>query len=338
MPRRSFNPSKLKLKWPHLVDLEFDHRNTIQAMVIIGRNLDRALHVYEKRYAPDGSDGPNAELTAFGWSIVGPIKCKPDEIATEAFAIDAADEPVPDLHELVSRSFELDSIGISPRLKPAMSTADRHGLSILQSRTTHNGERYRVGLMWKSVSVSLPDNYSSAFRRLLSLERKFKANPEMASRYAKVINEYISLGHARKLLSSELPLTSGKHWYLPHLAVEQPNKTRVVFDPSAKHQGICLNDVLLKGPDLLCNPLLLLTKFRLNLIALTADIEKMYHQVLVEKDEQYYFAFLWGNPVLLLHLKLTPWSFTSSVLCLRPQLVCLPSGKPAKISAIFIPK
>ena len=60
--------------------------------------------------------------------------------------------------------------------------------------------------MWKSAGVDLPDNYSSALRRLLSLERKFKANPEMASRYAKVINECISLGHARKLLSLELPL------------------------------------------------------------------------------------------------------------------------------------
>ena len=69
-----------------------------------------------------------------------------------------------------------------------------------------------------------------------------------------------------------------------------------MFDPSAKHRGICLNDVLLKGPEWLCNPHLLLTKFRLNLIALSTDIEKMYHQLLVETDEQYYFAFLWCQP------------------------------------------
>ena len=83
----------------------------------------------------------------------------------------------------------------------------------------------------------------------------------MASRYEAVINEYIQLGHARKLEASELPSTPGRHWYLPHLAVEQPSTTRVVFDPSSRHCGIGLKDVLLKGPDLLVSLVNLLTVF-----------------------------------------------------------------------------
>ena len=75
--------------------------------------------------------------------------------------------------------------------------------------------------------------------------------------------------------------------------MEQPTKTRVVFDPSSEHEGISFNDTLLNGPDLLVNVVNLLTSFRVGLIPLSADIEKMYHQVLVRGKEQEYFSSLW---------------------------------------------
>ena len=83
-----------------------------------------------------------------------------------------------------------------------MPAEDQRGLTVLETRTKHTGTRYQIGLIWKTAEVILPDNYSSAFRRLLSLERKFTRNPSMASRYEAVINEYIQLGHARKLDAS----------------------------------------------------------------------------------------------------------------------------------------
>jgi len=295
MPHRAFNPSLLKKKWPHLSDFEFDDRNIIQATVIIGRNINRALRVIEERSPPPGTDGPFAEKTVFGWSIVGPVNDQSVETEVHSVTISSKADLV-DLHQLVKRSFDIESLGLTPNLKPLMTAADRRGLDILETQTKHNGTRYQIGLMWKSADMILPDNYSSALRRLLSLERKFEKDPAMASRYEAVINEYITLGHARKRRPEELPLTAGRHWYLPHLAVEQPSKTRVVFDPSSRHGGIGLNDVLLKGPDLLVNLVNLLTIFRVGLIPLSADIEKMYHQVLAREEEQDFFSFLWRKP------------------------------------------
>ena len=48
-------------------------------------------------------------------------------------------------------------------------------------------------------------------------------------------------------------LDSQERWYLPHHGVANSNKKselRIVFDGSARQNGISINDLLMKGPDL----------------------------------------------------------------------------------------
>ena len=65
------------------------------------------------------------------------------------------------------------------------------------------------------------------------------------------MSRYMELGHARLLTAPELPGPVGRTWYLPHHGVENNGKLRIVFDASAEFQGVSLNDVVMKGPDLL---------------------------------------------------------------------------------------
>ncbi|XP_070569421.1 uncharacterized protein [Ptychodera flava] len=93
--------------------------------------------------------------------------------------------------------------------------------------------------------------------------------------------DIIEKGYAIQVPNDELDRDDGKVWYIPHHGVyhpKKPEKIRVVFDCSAKFQGVSLNNLLLQGPDLTDNLLGVLLRFRQEPIALMADIEAMFHQ------------------------------------------------------------
>ena len=50
-------------------------------------------------------------------------------------------------------------------------------------------------------------------------------------------------------------------------------KLRVVFDCAAVHEGLCRNQVLMQGPDLVYNLAGVLLRFRRESVALVADID-----------------------------------------------------------------
>ncbi|XP_020561773.1 uncharacterized protein LOC110015633 [Oryzias latipes] len=85
-------------------------------------------------------------------------------------------------------------------------------------------------------------------------------------------------------------------WYLPTFGVfhpQKPENIRVVFDSSAKHSGMSLNNALLKGPDLNNSLVGVLIRFRKEQVAAVADIQQMFHCFLVRSDHRNYLRFLW---------------------------------------------
>lgn len=85
---------------------------------------------------------------------------------------------------------------------------------------------------------------------------------------------------------------TGITYYLPLHPVFKTDsattKLRVVFDDSvATTSGISLNDIFLfKGPKIQPDIIQILWRFRLHKIAITADVVKMYRQMLVAPKDR----------------------------------------------------
>ena len=72
------------------------------------------------------------------------------------------------------------------------------------------------------------------------------------------------------------------------------HELRVVFNGSfATSTGKSLNDLLMVGPNLLPGLLQVLLRWRTHRICLTADIEKMFRQILVHPEDRRYQRLLW---------------------------------------------
>jgi hypothetical protein len=140
----------------------------------------------------------------------------------------------------------------------------------------------------KSDDTQLPDSKPAALRRLHLMERKMDKDPEFAQVYKKKFDEYEEKGFIRKLSTEEASISTPRTWYLPHFATYHPNKPgkpRLVFDGAAKSNGRSLNSELLQGPDLMSPLNNVLSKFRQKKYAITADIQAMFHQVKIRKED-----------------------------------------------------
>ena len=94
----------------------------------------------------------------------------------------------------------------------------------------------------------------------------------------------------------------GEVHYLPHHPVirhdKQTTKVRVVYDASSKvgsHPS--LNDCLHTGPPMLEHIPDILIRFRINKVAITADIEKAFLMVGISKEDRDALRFLWLKDV-----------------------------------------
>ncbi|XP_034195203.1 uncharacterized protein LOC117611378 [Osmia lignaria lignaria] len=146
--------------------------------------------------------------------------------------------------------------------------------------------RYVVRLPFRNSDLDLSNSRSQALRRFHFVRRRLESNPDLKSEYHKVIQEHIDMGHM-SLVRNE----TANGYYMPHHAVIKASsattKVRGVFDASAKmDKGISLNDTLMVDPTIQPSLFEQLMRFRSHVYVLTADIEKMYRQVLVHPEDR----------------------------------------------------
>lgn len=141
--------------------------------------------------------------------------------------------------------------------------------------------------------MSFPGSRDMAEHRFKSLERKLTANSKLRTLYSAFMDEYVSLGHM------SVAKTPGQY-VIPHHAVYRPDdgddKIRVVFDASARcSRSPSLNQCLYQGPKLQQDLVDILIRFRVHKYALTADICKMYRQILVSPEHRTLQHILWRS-------------------------------------------
>ena len=149
-------------------------------------------------------------------------------------------------------------------------------------------------------SPNFPNNRKMAERRLISLQRRLMKDPRLKEKYRNVIEDHLKKCYAAKVheenQKSESESTTGRIWYLSHHPVfhaQKPDKVRVVFDCAAKFEDTTLNDQLLHGPDLTNTLIGVLIRFCQEPVALTSDIEAMFHKVRVNSQDSEALRFLW---------------------------------------------
>ena len=130
-----------------------------------------------------------------------------------------------------------------------------------------------------------------AMSRLLSNEKSLRTKGKLAA-FTKVMQEYLDLQHAEIIPPDELQNTPC--CYLPVHGVfkdaSTTTKVRAVFDASARSSNsVSFNDTLLPGPNLYPP---LPDRFRRHSIGMTADISKMFREILLNPDEKDMHRFL----------------------------------------------
>ena len=136
-----------------------------------------------------------------------------------------------------------------------------------------------------------------ALQRLQTLEKRLLKSPSTAVAYSQVIERYLEKGYVRKVdQSEEEPVNK---WYLPHFPVikfdRETTKTRIVFDASAKCNGVSLNDVIYQGPKLQTDLFNVLLRFRRYPVAIACDISEMYLRVRLHPKDKSCHRFLWRD-------------------------------------------
>ncbi|XP_021358095.1 uncharacterized protein LOC110453467 [Mizuhopecten yessoensis] len=290
----------------HLNDIEQfipEYDPEAQILLLIGRDMIAAHHILDQRIGSD--DEPYAQKLRLGWVIIGETclgKVHTSDVVSvnkthvlQDHGRESVLKPCPDNFELRDEHMNSDVFQTTLHDEEiGLSQEDREFSRIMKKGFTRsvNGN-WSAPLPFRKGRKRLPNNYQQARQRAENLVKSLKRDPVKQEHFVQFMKKIFDNKHAEEALHVR---EEEEHWYLPIFGVynpQKPSKVRVVFDSSAKYQGLSLNDVLLTGPDLTNNLVGVLLKFRKERIAVTADVEQMFFNFEVHEEHRNMLRFLW---------------------------------------------
>ncbi|XP_072400935.1 uncharacterized protein [Diabrotica undecimpunctata] len=158
-----------------------------------------------------------------------------------------------------------------------------------------NDGRFIVSIPLKESPNSLGESRQIAAKQFYHIERRFNSNPLLQQQYFEFMQEYIDMGHMSKCSPSSSDKVS---YFLPdHPVMKEESSTtklRVVFNGSSpSSSGVSFNNLQMVGPIIQSDLLSILLRFRQHTYVVSADIAKMYRQVLVNPEQRSLQQILW---------------------------------------------
>ena len=284
--------------FPHLAEVAkeippyFEH---LSMGLLIGTNCPVALQPL--RVIPVKGDGPYAVLHKHGWTVNGPVKISyHGQGGVSCHRVMFQEMESLKECQTISQMFSWTSENKEkwPGQK-GYSIEDRQFTDIVKKSCHMEGGHHQLPLPFREEQPHVPNNRNQALHRLSWQTKKMKANKQYHEDYTQFMEKIIGKGYAYEVPPERLNSQQTNVSYLPHHGVyhAKKNKIRVVFDCSAKYQGVSLNDRLLQGPDLTNSLQGVLTRFRVGAIAFIGDIESMFNQVRVPVFQHDFLRFLW---------------------------------------------
>ena len=240
---------------------------------------------------------PVALESRFGWLLHGPYGFK------DTLGVSTSEKSVLFLQSVDEISFS----ECVDRLADGDLVLDAVGSS--WSTPSLEDGRFSVQLPWK-----FPDRPKSNLRSVVPYQTSVygSCSPQELSEYDDYFREYESLGIVEPCTGS--PLIDC--WYLPHHAIRQKGKLRVVFDGSFGRPSI--NQLLQTGPNQLLTIPVCLSSFRLYRVPVVADIEKAFLQIGVDRMDRDFVRFLIKRQGSFQHFRFCRVPFG---LCCSPALL-----------------
>jgi len=222
--------------------------------------------------------------TKFGYGAIGPLAATPSVLTIK--------EDDSTLAEDLQKLWALDSVPESS----CLSTDDQLAVDNFNTTTKFIDGRIQVTLPFKHNPPTLGDSKRQALSRFFSNERSLQAKDRLSA-FNSTLHEYLQLGHAHVVPASDVHTPSHLHYYMPVHGIFKDSSTttkiRPVFDASARTTtGVSLNQCLLVGPNLYPHLSDVLIRFRCHAIGLSADISKMFREVLLAPEHRDFHRFL----------------------------------------------
>ena len=265
--------------YPNFLAISADEKFNVPGKIVSASLYWDLMSIGQIKYE---KNQPTFKKTLLGWVVSGMAGGLENKEIHKKCHISISEQ----LNESLKKFWELEHGLLTINLSPEEQACED---SYAKNTYRDKSGRFVVQLPVKpDVLCKIGESKKTAYKLLLSLERRLKKSPDTQQQYSKFLKEYQDLGHMREVTEAELA-TKSKVYYMPHHCVINENSTstklRVVFNASCKSStNVSLNDALMIGPTLQGDLFSRLLEFRTFEYVFTADIPKMYRQILVNPN------------------------------------------------------